>query len=253
MKIATIGKFFTTAAAVLVAANAYAATIDCLIISEVVDATRAGGNPKYVEITNTGTTPYTFTNGGVIVQSNAAVDLLVDVDLTGVTIPALDSYVIQSDANDGINIFQNTYGFAADLYTPAFFSNGDDRYILASGDDTPGAGGTAALGDLLDIHGQNGVDGTGLSWEYLDGYAFRLPAANMGNDGNFVQAEWFQSGNGALESGVAGGDAGDLALILAQTTPGTHVFVPCIPEPSSLALMLLAGLATVGIRRRTIR
>lgn len=247
MRVTSVRQSLIAAAAMLVASAANAAPIDFLIISEVVDATRAGGNPKFVEITNTGPGPYTFSNGGVIVQSNADTDLMVEVDLTGVTIPALDSFVIQSSSNDGQNVFESTYGFAADLYTAAFFSNGDDRYILAAGDDTPGAGGVAALVDLLDIHGQINTDGTGQPWEYTDGYANRLPAFNTGNNGSFVQAEWFQSGNDGLEGPD---DAADLALILAQTTPGTHVFVPGVPEPATLALATLGLIGVTALRRQ---
>ncbi len=45
-----------------------------LIISEVVDATLGGGNPKFVEITNTMATDFTFTGGGIVMQSNAGSD-----------------------------------------------------------------------------------------------------------------------------------------------------------------------------------
>jgi hypothetical protein len=237
-------------AALFLAADANAGTIyDCLIISEVVDATLVGGNPKYVEVTNTGSTDYTFSNGGIILQSNANTDLNIDVDLTGVTILAGQSYVIQSSSNDGQAVFESTYGFAADLYTPAFFSNGDDRYILAADDDTAGPGGVATLADLLDIHGQIDTDGSGEAWEYLDSYAYRLPAYNTGNGSSFVLAEWVHAGVNALETGD---DVTEAALIVANTTPGTHTFVPCVPEPASLVLMTLAGLALVGVRRRGV-
>ena len=248
MKFTHTGKFLIAVAAALAAANTFAATIPhCLIISEVVDGDLSGGNPKFVEITNTGPNSYTFTNGGVILQSNAATDLDIDVDLTGVTIPALSSYVIQSSANDGINQFETAYGFSADLYTGAFFSNGDDRYILAADDNTPGVGGTATLADLIDIHGEIDVDGTGRPWEYTDSYAYRLPQYNTGNGGSFVLAEWVHGGVGALD---APDDAQRTALLLANTTPGTHVFVPCIPEPASIALVLIAGLGLAVQRRR---
>jgi len=164
-----------------------------LIISEVVDATLSGGNPKFVEITNTGVTDYTFTGGGIVLQSNANTDLDIDVDLTGITINAGQSFVIQSTGNGGQAIFESTYGFAADLYTSVFFSNGDDRYILADADD--GAG-TAT--NLVDIHGEIDTDGTGEAWEYLDSYAYRLPTAISGNGGVFAIGEWFHAGANAF-------------------------------------------------------
>jgi lamin tail-like protein/PEP-CTERM motif-containing protein len=229
---------FVAAAASLAMLTASSADAG-LIISEVVDGTLSGGNPKFVEITNTGVADFTFTGGGIINQSNAATDLDIDVDLTGVTILAGQSYVIQSTSNGGQAIFESTYGFAADLYTTAYFSNGDDRYILADADD-----GLGAATNLVDIHGDINTDGTGLPWEYLDGYAYRLPTAITGNGGVFAIGEWFHSGvNGLEDPGYD--DVVEAALIVAQTTPGTHNYVP---EPASLALISLGGLAM--LRRR---
>lgn len=202
-----------------------------IIISEVVDATLAGGNPKFVELTNTGNTDYTFGAGaGIIVQSNANTDLDIDVDLSGVVIAAGDSYVIQSSSNDGQNVFETVYGFAADLYTPAFFSNGDDRYIVTDG-------------AILDIHGQIDTDGTGTGWEYTDGYAYRLPDYVSGQGSSFDINQWFHSGVNGLETGD---DVTETQLILAETTPGTHNFVPA---PASVALLGLGGIAAIRRRR----
>lgn len=209
-----------------------------IIITEAIDGTLAGGNPKFVEITNTGPTDFTFSGGGIIVQSNAATDLDIDVDLTGVTVAAGDSYVIQSSANDGQNVFETTYGFAADLYTPAFFSNGDDRYILATADDGAGVGTVIA-----DILGEIDTDGTGTAWEHTDGYLFRNADSVTGNGGVFNIADWTVGGVNSLETGD---DVTETALILAITTPGTHTFVP---EPATSLLGALGLLALLRRRR----
>ncbi len=228
-------KFVLTSlfSALLAALSSQAGAV--LIISEVVDGDLSGGNPKFVEITNTSASDFTFAGGGIVMQSNAATDLVVDVPLTGVTILAGDSYVIQSSANGGQEVFEATYGFAADLYTAAFFSNGDDRYILADADD--GAGNAT---NLVDIHGEIDIDGSGAAWEYLDSYAYRLPGVTTGNGGVFDIAEWFQAGNGALDTLDGPGH-------VALTTPGTHNFVP---EPGTLALGGLGLLGVVASRRR---
>ncbi|TWT90276.1 hypothetical protein Mal64_06610 [Pseudobythopirellula maris] len=212
-----------------------------LFISEVVDATLPGGNPKFVEITNSANTDYTFTGGGIAIQSNANIDLVIDVDLTGVTITAGDSFVIQTTSNDGQNIFENTYGFPADLYSPGFFSNGDDRYILATADD--GAG-TPLATVIADIHGVLDTDGSGEPWEYTDGFAYRLPTVTDGNGGVFDISEWYHSGVNGLETGD---DATELPLIQAQTTPGTHTFG--VPEPSTALLALASIVCLSGTKR----
>ncbi|MCZ6682029.1 MAG: hypothetical protein O7B26_02525, partial [Planctomycetota bacterium] len=191
----------------------------CLIISEVVDGNRAGGNPKFVEITNTDDNDYIFAQGGIIVQSNTSTDRTVDVNLTGVTIPAGTSYVIQSTSNDGQNVFEDTYDatfpggpIVADVYTPAFFGNGDDRYILTDTDDGS---------NLLDIYGELDVDGTGTAWEYMNGYAFRNAGANSGNLGTFIIGEWTIGG---VDSLSGADDATDKQLLQDNTTPSTHDF-----------------------------
>ena len=91
------------------------------------------------------------------------------------------------------------------------------------------------------------VIGTGTAWEYTDSYAYRLPAYNTGNGGSFVLAEWVHGGIGALDGPD---DATRDALLLANTTPGTHVFDPCIPEPASVGLLLIAAVGLVGFNRR---
>ncbi len=202
-----------------------------LIISEIVDATLPGGNPKFVEITNTSGMDFMFTGGGIIVQSNANTDLDIDVDLNGITISAGQSFVIASSQNDGQNVFESTYGFAADLYSTAFFGNGDDRYILSDG-----------MG-LVDIFGAINIDGTGEAWEYTDSYAFRNADAISGNGGVFDIVEWTLGGVDALE--VGGDDSLKTPLIQSLTTPGTHNFVP---TPGTTALLALGGIA--GFRRR---
>ncbi len=192
----------------------------CLIISEAVDGDRSGGNPKFVEITNTSlTADFTFTEGGIIVQSNEDTGTVVDVDLTGVTITAGQSYVIASTSNGGEAVFLDTYGFNADLYTGAFFSNGDDRYILTD---------TADGSNIIDICGEFGVDGTGTTWEYLDSFGERGPSVSTGNRGTFDEANWFFAGVGGLDGG--GDDAVAKALLQNNTTPGTHNFTPCARE-----------------------
>ena len=179
----------------------------CLIISEVVMGAESGGHPRWIEITNTGTMDYTFLAGGIIVQLDGETDTTVDVDLTDVTIPASGSFVIDSTAGGAGGAYYGIYMADPDLYTPAVFGDGDDRYIL-----TDAADGS----NMLDIYGQYGTDGTGTAWEYTQGYAYRLPSANGGNGGFFDPSEWYFGGVDSL----AGGDP--TALLLAYTDPQRH-------------------------------
>ena len=190
---------------------ATAAAQPCVIISEVVDGNRAGGNPKFVEITNTGGEPYTFPAGGIIVQSNLATDRIVDANMAGVTIPPGGRYVAACSDNGGQGVFLDTFGFDADGYWLKVNGNGDDRYILTD---------TADGSHLLDIYGQIDTSGVGTAWEYTDGYAYRLPTINAGNGGVFEIDEWYIAKGGLW----ATTDAGSKALLLERTTPKRHVF-----------------------------
>lgn len=187
----------------------------CLIISEVVDGDRTGGLPKFVEITNTGGAPYQFPAGGIIVQANAATDRIVDVNLTGVIIPAGDSYVVAySGAANAQAIYEDTYGSPADMYSAAVSGNGNDRYIL-----TDAADGS----NLLDTYGPVDSDNINLPapWGYENSVATRIAAASGGNLGIFNAAEW------TITSVDGADEASSTALLQANTNPGTHTFDPC--------------------------
>ena len=199
---------------VALALTANAQVSSCLIISEVVQGAESGDCPNWIEITNTSLTDFTFNEGGIIVQINNSSDVDVDVDLTGVTITAGQSFVICSNVGCS-GAFYVIYWIHADLYVDVPFGDGNDRYIITD---------TADGSNLLDIYGEFGVNGTGEPWEYTRGYAYRLPAYNSGNGGDFDPDEWFFGG---VES-LAGPDP--TSLLLTYTTPATHDYdEPCSP------------------------
>jgi hypothetical protein len=193
---------------------------DCIIISELIDGTLSGSCPRWIEITNTGDNDFTFPAGGLIVQSDFSSDVFVDVDLTGQTIAAGQSFVI--NATDGgacTGAFEVTYGFSPDLSVDTVvFGNGNDRYIITDTDDGS---------NLLDIYGTFGS--TGGSWSYEDGYSYRLPSANHGNDGTFAADEWFYGGKNSLEG------ANPEQLLITLTTPGQHVWAYNCSSPATCA------------------
>ena len=113
------------------------------------------------------------------VESNANTDFGVIVALPSVPLLAGSSFVIASTANDGQAQYEAAFGAAADFYTSAFFSNGDDRYAVL----------IAGTTDIVDIMGQKGVDGTGTAWEYLDSRAYRKQGVQIANP-TFDINEW---------------------------------------------------------------
>lgn len=132
-----------------------------LIFSEIADP-GDDFNGRFVELYNNGsssidfgtTTVYlaNFSNGNSTAQS---------VQLTG-TLAAGDFYVIGSNSPG----FNESYAFNPDIYSGIANGNGDDAYALY-------VGGDPDSGDLFDVYGVIGTDGSGEPWEYEDSRAVR--------------------------------------------------------------------------------
>lgn len=215
-----------------------------LIISEIVDATLPGGLPKFVELTNTGTSSINLANYSIGNFSNGSTTLGGgSSEILAGTLAAGDSYVISYENGDspGVGTFFSTYGFDPDNFALGAFINGDDVIALFLG----AATGDGSDATLVDQYGVIGTDGTGEPWEYTDGYSFRNPNVTSATTAltPFNLSQWTIGGANSLETGD---DVEELALILANTTPGTHVF-NAIPEPSTFAVL---GLLSFGLVRR---
>ncbi len=181
---------------------------NCLIISEVVLGTESGACPRWMEITNTGVSDFVFTAGGVIVQEDSSSDVLVDINLTGTVISAGQSFVINSNARGTCTgAFGAIYSIDADLSTEVEFGFGNERLILTDTDDGS---------NLIDIYGEFGVDGTGQSWEYTNGYSYRLPNTIHSVGVDFDPSEWHFGGVDSLTG------SNPTQLLLDYTTPTVH-------------------------------
>ncbi|MEM7581754.1 MAG: Ig-like domain-containing protein [Acidobacteriota bacterium] len=90
--------------------------------------------------------------------------------------------------------FTTFFGFAPDFTDSSANVNGDDALELFYN------------GAVIDTFGDINVDGTGQPWEYLDGWAYRVPAT--GPDGaTFVLTNWTFSGPNALDGEATNGTA----------------------------------------------
>lgn len=218
-----------------------------LMITEVVDGTLPGGQPKFVEIKNAGTATLdlssysfgNFSNGSTSLGGGSA-SVLSGSLASGETY--LISYEATPDTGMGeISTFEDVYGFAPDFFMGGGFTNGDDAYGLFQG----AATGDGSDATLIDVYGVIGVDGSGEVWEYTDSYAYRLPTV-MSPNSTFTPSQWFFAGANALEGAD---DDVERQNLLDFTTPGEHNMVP---EPSSVVMLLMAacGLGAVGLRTR---
>ena len=160
----------------------------------------------------------TVGNGGV---SNG----VPDAGLPAGSLSAGDHYYVTN--GDGVD-FAQWFGFAPDFPSApgsAVSHNGDDVIIVYES------------GVVHDQFGVTGVDGTGEPWESLDGWAYRNDNASP-NGGAFVAANWSYSGPNAWDGDDLPDDSGTNAGSSSVMPIGTYV-----PEPASLALIALGGLA----------
>lgn len=161
--------------------EAAAAPTTALVITGVIDGPLSGGLPKAIEL-------YVLEDiadlsaYGIGVANNGG-----GTDGEEFTFPddaaTAGDFIYATNSADG---FLTWFGFAADYEDNAIDSNGDDAYELFFN------------GEVVDIIGDIAADGTGLAWEYLDGWAYRDDAT--GPDGStFTIGNWSFSGPNALD------------------------------------------------------
>jgi hypothetical protein len=90
-------------------------------------------------------------------------------------------YIYVADQADG---FTDFFGFAPDI----------DGNLSVNGND---AVGLLNNGTLIDAYGAIGTDGTGMNWEYTDGWAYRQGGSNA--NPSFNAGNWTFSGPNALD------------------------------------------------------
>jgi len=153
-----------------------------LIITGVIDGPLSGGLPKAVEFYVLNDIPDLSIYGvGSATNGNGSDGQ--EFDFPGDSATAGSFIYVATESTE----FDNFFDFAPD-YTDgnATLINGDDAIELFMN------------GSVVDVFGDINVDGTGETWEYLDGWAYRRDGT--GPDGTtFVQGNWSFSGPNALD------------------------------------------------------
>jgi len=190
--------FLLSAVMIFIISGGYAQSD--LIITGVIDADLSGGQPKAIEFYVVNDIPdlsiYAFgsaNNGGgsdgpefiFPMESATAGDFL---------------YVSASDGSE----FQTFFGFAPDYLSTAAGINGDDAVELFTGGFT-----TPEDAVLVDIFGDQNVDGTDTPWEYADSWAYRVngTGVNTGMGVTFNVSEWNAPGAGTLDGEMTNASA----------------------------------------------
>ena len=163
-----------------------------LLITGAFDGPLTGGQPKAIELYAQDTIPDlsvyavgSANNGGGTTAPTG------EFTFPAISVSAGTYIYITSDSADFVTYF----GFGADYESSVAFINGDDAVELITG------------GMVIDVFGVDSVDGTGQSWEYLDGWAYRKN--NRGaNGGVFVDTNWVYSGINAVDGCSANSSCG---------------------------------------------
>lgn len=175
-----------------------------LFISEIADPDNEA-KARFIELYNN--EPYALSLAGwsLLRYTNDSVEVSHALDLSSLTVEAQSTLVIAADAA----IFESVYGFAPHLEATsnsAANSNGDDTMALIN-----------PSGELVDIFGVIGVDGSGTAHEFEDGRALRKPSVKRGNS-VFEPSEWVitndSGGEGTLKEPATAPD---------DFSPNTHL------------------------------
>ena len=152
-----------------------------LVITGIIDGPITGGVPKAMElyVVNdiTDLSIYSLERA----PNGNAPDGVADFTFPATSVSSGDYLYVSKEIPE----FTNYFGFAPDYETTAIDVNGDDAVILYKS------------GVLEDVYGVPGTDGTGESWEHLDGWAYRNNTE--GPNATFDSSEWTFSGINAVD------------------------------------------------------
>ncbi len=192
-----------------------------LVITGIVDGPLSGGVPKAIEIyvvnAVSDLSVYSVANA-----NNGGTFTVTPFVFPAVPAAAGSRIYIASEAPG----FTSYFGFAPTYTSSVVNINGDDVVGLFN------------QGNLVDVFGTPGVDGTGTPWEYTDGWAYRV--SGTGPNPVFTLAEWTFSGIDALDNTLTNAAA-------ANSWPiGTYVGgSAALPQLEITEVMSESGLAGV--------
>ncbi|PZD77733.1 T9SS type A sorting domain-containing protein [Mesonia sp. K7] len=178
------------------------------IITMIADGDCSGGNPKVIEVYADGTVDFSLysmekqSNGGSWGSPSnlAAFGTVTD-----------DFIYIYSDTTTPTEVFPTEFPSATNASEDNVANNNGDDGIRIIED---------ATSNVIDQYGVNAEDGSGMPWEYQDGYAKRNNGTTA--TGSFNQSDWTFN-NGALngEGSCQGGSTFESIIGIGTFVPGT--------------------------------
>jgi len=214
-------------------AGAAQATVD-LQVTEVYEGVSGDDvTEDWVEITNFGDMAFTFGTSGDLYFDDGSADPTEDEMVTGITdiTPGESVVVVLANSTSDVTDFENAWGSSNLTGVEIGYLDGDEPGGLSQGGESLFFfdGNTNGANTVISASYTGVNSGTqGSTWEDLVG------------DG-VLDSQSVDGVNGAYTAPTAAGNFDEFALI---GSPGQ------IPEPGSLALLGLGGLALLGSRRR---
>ena len=147
-----------------------------LFITEIADPNN-NADARFIEIYNAENEAVSLNGWKLRRYTNTSTSISSEIDLTGNTIEAGQAFTVSVNATT----FESVFGFAPDFNagsgSPAN-SNGDDNFELVD-----------SQGNIVDVFGVVGIDGTGTNHEFEDGRALRNTSVTKGNI-TYTFSEW---------------------------------------------------------------
>jgi len=183
--------------------NAVLETSKSIFISELADPENNTG-ARFVELYNGGPETLSLNGWKLLRFTNANTEVSSEIDLSGSTVIGESTFVIASNSVE----FENTYELIPDLATgvnTAADSNGDDNLQLVD-----------PFGEIIDVFGIVGEDGSGTNHEFEDGRALRKLEIRNGNP-VYMFSEWRVYNDTGAE-----GTINEPQIAPNDFTPGIH-------------------------------
>ncbi|MDO6810092.1 endonuclease/exonuclease/phosphatase family protein [Zobellia galactanivorans] len=159
-----------------------------LMITGIVDGPLSGGVPKAVELYARNSIADLSLYGFGSANNGGGSDGE-EFTFPAVAVPA-NTYIYLATDIEGFTAY---FGFAPDYTSNSVSVNGDDAVELFY------------KGGVIDTFGDINVNGSGQTWDYLDGWAYRKDGTL--NNGAFVLDDWTYSGTDVLDGSATNGTA----------------------------------------------
>ena len=183
--------------------NAVLETSKSIFISELADPENNTG-ARFVELYNGGPETLSLNGWKLLRFTNANTEVSSEIDLSGSTVIGESTFVIASNSVEFENTYELTPDLAAGVNTAAD-SNGDDNLLLVD-----------PFGEIIDVFGLVGEDGSGTNHEFEDGRAHRKLEVSNGNP-VYMFSEWQVYNDTGAE-----GTINEPQIAPNDFTPGTH-------------------------------